>query len=231
MNPTVKKKFNLFLICVIFLIIPTGCGVFFENDTIRGVLTRTDVYIIEYHIERYMADMEEFTRRLYLRNPKYEIDLAAREIKINRIFHRIRRDDGIYSYMSSNDVLTAAFAPETEGDRVYLLGLGLVRSIEEAYGFRDRKFLLWGLQIPLKFLERLHFNISQVNWRLKTYKDEKGDFIFLTFGIASNGYVNMGYEVIMTRILTRIEDDIYMHGGLPKKYAFDVATFFLSIVI
>ncbi len=228
-----QKKFNLFLICVVSLVIPTGCGMFFENDTIRGVLTRTDVYIIEHHIERYMADMEEFTRRLYLRNPKYEIDLAAREIKINRIFHRnrIRRGGDIYSNMSSNDVLTAAFAPETEGDRVYLLGLGLVRSIEEAYGFRDRKFLLLGLQIPLKFLERLHFNISQVNWRLKTYKDEKGDFIFLTFGIAPNGYVNMGYEVIMTRILTRIEDDIYMHGGLPKKYAFDVATFFLSIVI
>ncbi|MEA2084727.1 MAG: hypothetical protein U9O82_10960 [Thermodesulfobacteriota bacterium] len=133
--------------------------------------------------------------------------------------------------MPSNDVLTAAFASDTEEDRVYLLGLGLVRSIEEAYGFRSRKFLLCGLQISLEPLERLHFNISQVNWRLKTYTDEKGDFIFLTFGIAPNGYVNMGYEVIMTRILARIEDDIYMRGGLPKKYVFDVATLFLSIVI
>ena len=36
---------------------------------------------------------------------------------------------------------------------------------------------------------------------------------------------------IMTEVLTRIQDDIYLRGGLPEKYIFDVSTLFLSILI
>jgi hypothetical protein len=41
----------------------------------------------------------------------------------------------------------------------------------------------------------------------------------------------MGFEVLMTRILTRIEDDIFMRGGLPEKYIFRGSNIFLSIAI
>ena len=88
-----------------------------------------------------------------------------------------------------------------------------------------------GLQILLERLERLHYNISQVNWRLKTYKDEKGHLIFLTNAADEKGYINMGYEVIMTEILTRIKDDIYLRGGLPGKYVFNMSALFLSILL
>jgi hypothetical protein len=41
----------------------------------------------------------------------------------------------------------------------------------------------------------------------------------------------MGYEVIMTRILTRIEDDIIMRGGLPGQYMFKMSTVFVGILL
>jgi hypothetical protein len=114
---------------------------------------------------------------------------------------------------------------------VYLLGLGLVKSIREAYGLDERTMLLSAMQIDLGRLERLYHNLSQVNWRLKTYKDKDGRLLFLTNAAGDDGYVNMGYEVLMTEILTRIQDDIYLRGGLSEKYFFNMSTMFMSIIL
>lgn len=217
-----------------FLVICNGCrGKYDSQSSWREMITTTDASIIEYHVKINLSDMQEFLERLYVRNPVYEKDLNKRQQNIDSIF-----EADFASFipsnmldMSSRDLLIAAFARETDGDRIYLLGLGLSRSIEEAYGLDDKKVLLTGLQIPLEQLERLHFNLSQVNWRLKTYRDESGKLLFLTNGMAENGYLNMGYEVLMTRILTRIEDDIYLRGGLPGKYMFRMSTMFLSILM
>lgn len=83
----------------------------------------------------------------------------------------------------------------------------------------------------LDHLQALYLNISQVNWRLKTYRDANGKLLYLTNGVGPDGYLNMGFEVIMTRVLTRIGDDIYMRGGLPAKSFFNMSTIFASIVI
>ena len=128
--------------------------------------------------------------------------------------------------------MTAAFAEDTEEeDRVYLLGLGLAKSIRESYALDSDGFMLVGLQISLERLKRLHHNITQVNWRLKTHKGKNGELLFITNEVGEDGYINMGYEVIMTEILTRISDDIYLRGGLPGKYIFNMSTIFLSLLI
>jgi hypothetical protein len=209
------------ILFAVLLFFPVGCS----------SIKPTGAKILEYHSGQCLLSIEEFTKRLYLKNPKYEMDRARRQEKLNQIF-AYGQPSGEFSEQSSDELLTAAFAGDTVyPDRVYLLGLGLVKSIREAYGLDERKVLVSGLQIPLEHLERLHYNISQVNWRLKTYKDEKGHLIFLTNEAGENGYINMGYEVIMTEILTRIKDDIYLRGGLPGKYIFNMSTLFLTILL
>jgi len=210
-----------------------GCTLQYNKDaTVRDVITPTDATIIEYHVRSYYTDLREFTTRLYARNPKYEKDQQKRQQKIDAIFQPGFFPKHFKKQKTSAELLSTAFSPASEGqDRVYLLGLGLAKSINEAYGLDEMDLFWTGLQVPLERLQRLHFNLSQVNWRLKTYKDQAGNLLFLTNGMGENGYINMGYEVLMTRILTRIEDDIYMRGGLPNKYMFRMSTIFLTIAL
>lgn len=205
----------------ILLLIPAGCR----------FLQPTGARIIAYHARQCLISIETLTQRLYAKNPGYEPDPVRRQEKLNAIFAH-DRPSGKFSGQTSRELLTAAFATKAAyPDRVYLMGLGMVKSIREAYGL-DRPYeLVTGMQIPLERLERLHHNISQVNWRLKTYRGETGELIFQTNAAGKNGYINMGYEVLMTEILTRIKDDIHLRGGLAEKYAFSMSTLFLSILL
>ncbi len=199
--------------CVGEAVLPTGAGIF------------------HYHIQEDRQDLEKMIRRLYAKNPKYQPSRVMRHKRIEQIFHGRPLLDK-YAGMPSNEVLSAAFAPDTnEPDRVFLLGLGMMKSIREAYGVQRKQIMITALQVPLERLQRLYRNLNQVNWRLKTYKDKQGRLLFLTNEKGADGYLNMGYEVIMTAILTRVQDDIYLRGGLPGKYIFDMSTMFVSIIL
>ncbi len=114
-----------------------------------------------------------------------------------------------------------------------LLALGLRKSIDEGYGQSgtDNNTMITSLQIPLDRLKRLYSNISQVNWRLKIYHDHNQELYFRTNEMAPEGHLNMGYEVLMTKILTRIEDDIYMRGGNPPNVIFRMSTIFFTLFL
>lgn len=222
------------LVGCVLLLLP-GCGISGNgagDDAFGGFFTPTDVGVIRHHVRQYQNSLREFTSRLYAKNPKYEKDPDQQRRKIDAIFASQPTVEQVYANKQSHEVLAAAFNPDTvEPDRVYLLSLGLWKSIVEAYDVREGGIFVSGLQIPLERLQRLHHNLSQVNWRLKTYKDKNGKLFFLTNEAGSDGYLNMGYEVIMTRILTRLEDDIAMRGGLPERYMFSMSTIFVGILL
>lgn len=222
---------TLALVLMVFVLV--GCG--FSGNKATGVkefFTPIDVSIMRHHVQQYRSSLLEFTTRLYAKNPKYEKDQGQQQRKMDSIFGPLPIWEQVYAFKPSQEILTAAFKAEVaEPDRIYLLSLGLWKSIREAYNLGEGDVFLSGLQIPLERLQRLHHNVSQVNWRLKTYKDKKGKLLFVTNEVGEDGYINMGYEVIMTQILTRIEDDIIMRGGLPGKYMFNISTMFLGILI
>jgi len=220
-------------VCLVSLLLPAGCSKNFlgSRSSLSEAVIPTDAKLLTYHLEEHFKELEEFTRRLYAKNPKYEPDPKAREANIRAIFH-----DGVLPYpryreIPSHEILTEAFAEKTQcPDRVFLLSLGLVKSIRETYQPED-KVILSSLQVPLESLQKLYVNISQVNWRLKVYRDGAGRLLFCTNEAGDNGYINMGYEVIMTRILTRVTDDIYLRGGSPPKFIFNMSTVFLAIIL
>ena len=191
----------------------------------------TDVQMMRYHVSEIRKSLEEFTHRLYLKNPKYEKDIKARESKIRAIFHNEKLPDTGYNFQPSHKLLEAAFEPDPAyPDRIFLLSLGLIKSIDEAYRF-DEGPIITTLEIHSESLEKLYYNFSQVKWRLKVYRDKQGELFFLTNEAGEDGYINMGYEVIMTEILTRIKDDIFIRGGAPPKMFFTMSTVFLSILL
>jgi hypothetical protein len=199
-----------------------------------GILTTSDVLIIQHHMQQHYKCLEEFCRRLYLKNPKYEKDLKKRGRKLTSIFKERALPETTYDKLPSHEILTAVFtdAPGYH-DRVALLGLGLRKSIDEGYGQDGPKDnnMITSLQVSLELLKRLYSNISQVKWRLKVYRDKQKELYFLTNSEAPDGYLNMGYEVLLTKILTRIEDDIYMRGGNPPNVIFKMSTMFLTLFL
>ena len=222
-----KKIFLLLLVLTTL----SGCG---SKGGMGGVLTSSDVLIVQHHLRQHYHCLEEFCRRLYLKNPRYEPDLKKRAQKLDLIFKKRKSLGTPYDNQASHDILTAAFSTDPKADdRIALLALGLRKSIDEGYGQDgpDEDTMITSLQISLDRLKRLYSNISQVNWRLKVYCDADQKLYFLTNEIAPEGHLNMGYEVLMTKILTRIEDDIYMRGGNPPNVIFRMSTMFFSLFL
>ena len=206
-----------------------GCG---DRGGMRGILTSSDVLMIKHHVRQHYICLEEFCRRLYLKNPKYEPDRSRQNKKLELVFQYREGIGSPYDDLPSNRILTAVFAQDTcYNDRIALLALGLRKSIDEGYDQHTpyTNTMITSLQIPLERLKRLYSNLSQVNWRLKIYHDRQEKLYFLTNEQAPEGYLNMGYEVLMTKVLTRIEDDIYMRGGNPPNVIFKISTMFFSL--
>lgn len=220
---------NVMLINILILLFIVGCHE--SGNHLRKAIIPTDVQIMRYHVEEIHKSLEEYTRRLYLKNPKYEKDIEMRELKIRGIFYNEELPDTDYNDQPSHRLLEAAFEPNPSyPDRVFLLSFGLVKGIDEAYRFNEG-LIITSLEIPSENLEKLYYNFSHANWRLKVYRDEQGNLLFLTNQAGGDGYINMGYEVIMTEILTRIKDDIFLRGGAPPKVFFTMSTVFLTILL
>jgi len=226
-----KHLLTTVIITLTSLILMCGCG---DRGGMRGILTTSDVLIIKHHVRQHYICLEEFCRRLYLKNPKYEPDQFRQAEKLRTIFLEQKCLDSPFDYQASHEILTAVFAEDTlYKDRIALLALGLRKSIDEGYdqhGPYDNN-MITSLQIPLERLKRLYSNLSQVNWRIKVCRDRSGELYFLTNEKDNDGHLNMGYEVLMTKILTRIEDDIYMRGGNPPNVILKMSTMFFSLFL
>jgi hypothetical protein len=228
---TLPRYSGKILVILTMLTLLWGCG---DRGGMRGILTSSDVLMVKHHIRQHYLCLEEFCRRLYLKNPKYEPDPVQQVKKLNRIFITKTKLGSPYDDLPSHEILTAVFAQATPyKDRIALLALGLRKSIDEGYAQHTpyTNTMITSLQVPLERLKRLYSNLSQVNWRLKVYHDRQEKLYFLTNEKAPGGYLNMGYEVLMTKVLTRIEDDIYMRGGNPPNVIFKMSTMFLSLFL
>ncbi len=223
---------HIIITCTLFFVILslTACSTNCIRDNINHTFTPTDIKIIKHHVSEDLRDIELLMQRLYLKNPKYEPDLEMRHKKLDAIFRAGEVPECDYLNLASNELLTMAFEPDCPcRDRIFILGMGLAKSIHEAYNVEDVVFIS-GVQIPVQRLERLYYNLGRVNWLLKTRRDEHGELLFLTNEAGENGYINMEYEKIFTRIITRTGDDIYMRDGLLNNFLLRVGTSFLSIL-
>lgn len=221
-------------ILILLLITSAFGGACGTRGGFKGMLTSSDVLIVQHHLRQHYHCLEELCRRLYLKNPKYESEIKERGKKLDNIFKKRVFPGSDYDNLPSHEVLTAAFAAAAGyRDRVALLGLGLRKSIDEGYGQAgpEECNMVTSLQVSLELLKRLYSNISQVKWRLKVYRDHNQELYFLTNAKAPEGHLNMGYEVLLTKVLTRIEDDIYLRGGNPPNLIFNMSTMFFTLFL
>ena len=67
-------------VIILFSVLLSSCLP--NKESLKEAIVPTDVQLVKYHVREIEKSLEEFTRRLYLKNPKYERDLKAREKKI-----------------------------------------------------------------------------------------------------------------------------------------------------
>ncbi len=230
-SPSPRCSASCFPLVFAIALLLCGCTMQGIKDNVRNTFTPSDTKIIKYHVAQDLRDIEDLMNRLYLKNPCYEPCREVRRQKIGAIFRAGEVPEcQDYFHLPSHEILTMTFSPDCPcADRVFMLGLGLAKSIREAYDIENTMFIT-GVQIPAERLERLYHNLQQVNWRLKTYRDENGELLFCTNEAGENGYINMEYEKIFTRLLTRTSDDIYLRDGLMNNFLFRSTTVFLSIL-
>ena len=149
---------NIPLLSIVISLTFLGCHA--GGQFVKRAVVPTDVQIMRYHVGEYYTSLEEFTRRLYLKNPKYEKDLEMRKKKIRGIFQGEELPYTDYNNKPSHKLLEAAFATiPTYEDRVFLLSLGLVKSIEETYSIKE-KLVVTSMEVSLEKLTNLYHNIS-----------------------------------------------------------------------
>lgn len=226
-RPSLPYRLAVLLFCCSLpLLTVTGCG-----PGLHDSLLPSEVSIFRHHYQEYMNSLKEFTQRLYAKNPRYEMDPARRASKIGQIFSETPSCEDRYLATPSHELLALSFADDYDGDRVFVLGYGLVKSVREVYGEVDKAGFMIGLQLSADRMQKLHHNISQANWRMKVSRDAHGEPLFRANEQGEDGYLNMGYEVLITSILTRIEDDMHLRGGLPQRYGVSASTFFFSLLL
>ncbi len=218
------------LILTILTLVLSSCSTQGVRESFSNTFTPSDTKIMKFHVEQDLKDIEDLMHRLYLKNPVYEPDVKMRRQKADAVFRNGAIAGYDFFYLPSHKLLESAFAEKCLcGDRVFVLCLGLAKSIREAYDIGDM-FFFTGVQVIPERLERLYINLSRTNWLLKTRRDRHGRLLFITNEAGENGYINMEYEKIFTRMLTRTADDIYLRAGLMNNFIFRSSTVFLSIL-
>ncbi len=221
-----------------------GCSSFSKSPLGRTI-SPPDVKIMSYHYRANLTLLRDMMQRLYRKNPCYEPDQRSRMEKMDFLFNPgySARQARWYQNLSaiedmgcpvltlpSHRLLDMAFSPEPcYHDRIFLLIMGLKKSLDEAYSVTDGVFVT-GCQIPVEQLQRLYHNFQVAKWRLKSRRFPDGTPVFYANEAGRGGYINMGYEVIFTTILTRIADDIYLRSGLEGHFAIRLGASFMAIL-
>ena len=238
LSPSVVRRLALLVLSAVAAAALPACSAISENRLSRSICP-PDVKIMSYHYEANLRLLKELMDRLYKKNPCYEPNLQDRERKAACIFDKggwgtcsdLDRPGCRFLLKPSHELLEMAFCQEPcYPDRVFLLILGLKKGLDEAYEPVHGLFLT-GCQIPAERLTKLYKNFAIANWRMKTYRSAKtGQLMFRTNEADGSGYINMGYEVIFTTMLTRIRDDIYLRTGLEGNLAVNLGATFLAVL-
>jgi hypothetical protein len=136
----------------------------------------------EEHINNYLTDLDTLLEELHIklnkRNPK-----SFESSRIPLIRYAIQNVQDIHYAKLSNDcieLLNQAFdkTPSIK-DRNDLIIIALHKMIYNAFNRKDFKFT--ALSYDLDKLNRLYKNMQILFWRIKSYKDYNGDYLFLTW--------------------------------------------------
>ena len=170
---------NLFLITGLVLLL-SSCASFQED--VKSVLQTSKASIIKDDYKTVQTLLIDFKKKLDERNPtqyskRYE----------NRIYELINKDDASFLLKHKNMVLEdykeylqLAFSKDDIFLRNDYLILGLYYLVYSSYELKDGHKIT-ALQYNREKLNRLYKNLQIIKWKIKTNKDQKGNYLFLTW--------------------------------------------------
>ena len=169
-----------YIYLILFFLLFTGCGssqskleTFFQTDNATHI-KRDYLEIISLLLE--------YKHKLDIRNPnnfdKRRTYYIEEELKnsTNNLFLPYE-EKYLHRY---DEYLKVAFSPQKIKDRNDYLILGLYKQIYRAYEVEE-EFQITTLTYEIEKLKELYYSLMVINWEIKTKKDKKGDFLFITW--------------------------------------------------
>lgn len=174
-----RIKFLFLIIAIISLL--TSCVN--TQDKIQKLLQTTSANEITNDYKEILEVLISFNQKLNIRNPKnYNKELSKKIYEnINTLTNNIELMVDNKKLISYTDYLKYAFDKNPDiKNRNDLLILGIYKLIYEAYDIK-KGYQVTALNYDIKKLQKLYFNLNSINWRIKSYKDNNNNYLFLTW--------------------------------------------------
>lgn len=172
------KIFFKGLLCFFVITLFGGCAYKQSDDFVKSATQSESASDIRYLLEDIDAFVEMYRIKLNKRNPK-NFDPKLKDIISSQIYFKMQVEPVFQnSYM---DCLKFAFDDKKPVQyRNDMLIVGIQKAIYDAYR-RDKTHIWTALQYDKKKLEDLYKLLQVVQWKIKTKKDQKGNYLFLTW--------------------------------------------------
>ena len=174
-----KTKFLFFIIITISLL--TGCSN--TQNKIQKVFQTNSAAKVKSDYKEILKLLVSFKQKLNIRNPKnYNKTLSVSISKnINTFQNDIKLKVNSHSLETYNEYLQYAFDKNPNiKNRNDLLIVGLYKLIYGAYDI-NAGHQITALTYDIKKLQKLYYNLNSIKWRIKSYRDDQQNYLFLTW--------------------------------------------------
>lgn len=160
-------------------------------------LAKSDMDLItDIHIVQVRKLTEELVVKLYKRNPRElkKVPGMTIERRLEQLMTVDRPQTGFAELgnMDGIALLPLAFSTEFEGDRVFALMAGMTGMLSASYNNQVEFYILD--EIDQQKLYNSARNLETIAWLLNNRRDESGELLLLSNGIAEDGTPNYSYE-------------------------------------
>jgi len=157
-----------------------GCSI--NQKSLKRAVQTSSASEIDKYKDSVIEDLKKYKNKLNRRNP-YSFNIKLND-KINKEINTSKNTIELYQdgkrLMTENEYLHYAFSPDFVKNRNDLLILGLYKLIYKAYDLHtDHKFA--AIEYDSKYLQELYQYLQVVRWKVRTKKNNHGQYLFLTW--------------------------------------------------
>ncbi len=231
----------------------------FNKSSLKSLAQSNSASQIEEYKVEILESLINYKNKLDLRNPsafnKDIKDDIINEISINEDYIHIIQD-GV-KLETYEDYFYYAFSEKNINNRNDLLILGMYKLIFKAYAMeRNHQFVSFSYN--KEEMQNLHKYLQVIRWKIKTAKNEKGQYLFNTwqnnwqielekkyagdYNIINNleyikseketvyDYSNFSFEIVLSEIIVNVEHTLKKINVEPFEMGFSTLKSFIFVI-
>lgn len=251
----INKSQIIFLLSLSFFL--QACT--FDQNSLKSVAQTNAATQVDEFKEEILKDLINYKKKLDLRNPNaYNKELQSsiiHQIRMNKNFINLIQNGQVLE--NSNEYFYYAFSPKKIENRNDLLILGLYKMVYKAY-MMEKNHQFSAISYNQEEMIKLYEYLQVARWKIKTAKDENGDYLFNTWQnnwqlefekkykgdyniindllyIKANRETildpsNFSYEILFSKMITNVEHTLRKINVEPYEMSLSALKSFIFII-